>query len=127
MARDDLFRGRLDGMYYAYAKIKENGIDEFAKELEYRSKRGVQLVNTKKDQQKFEREIIDRVQDVIMIFAIAVLADEFDFGSEEVNRFIDRLQLKSDCISGKYITWEEQQQILKDELGIDINFRGKKT
>lgn len=127
MARDDLFRGRLDGMYYAYAKIKENGIDEFAKELEYRSKRGVQLVNTKKDQQKFEREIIDRVQDVIMIFAIAVLADEFDFGSEEVNRFIDRLQLKSDCISDKYITWEEQQQILKDELGIDINFRGKKT
>lgn len=126
MARDDLFRGRLDGMYYAYAKIKENGIDEFAKELEYRSKRGVQLVNTKKDQQKFEREIIDRVQDVIMIFAIAVLADEFDFGSEEVNRFIDRLQLKSDCISGKYITWEEQQQILKDELGIDINFRGQK-
>lgn len=127
MARDDLFRGRLDGMYYAYAKIKENGIDEFAKELEYRSKRGVQLVNTKKDQQKFEREIIDRVQDVIMIFAIAVLADEFDFGSEEVNRFIDRLQLKSECISDKYITWEEQQQILKDELGIDINFRGKKT
>lgn len=127
MARDDLFRGRLDGMYYAYAKIKENGIDEFAKELEYRSKRGVQLVNTKKDQQKFEREIIDRVQDVIMIFAIAVLADEFDFGSEEINRFIDRLQLKSDCISDKYITWEEQQQILKDELGIDINFRGKKT
>lgn len=126
MARDDLFRGRLDGMYYAYAKIKENGIDEFAKELEYRSKRGVQLVNTKKDQQKFEREIIDRVQDVIMIFAIAVLADEFDFGSEEVNRFIDRLQLKSDCISDKYITWEEQQQILKDELGIDINFRGQK-
>lgn len=127
MARDDLFRGRLDGMYYAYAKIKENGIDEFAKELEYRSKRGVQLVNTRKDQQKFEREIIDRVQDVIMIFAIAVLADEFDFGSEEINRFIDRLQLKSDCISDKYITWEEQQQILKDELGIDINFRGKKT
>lgn len=127
MARDDLFRGRLDGMYYAYAKIKENGIDEFAKELEYRSKRGVQLVNTKKDQQKFEREIIDRVQDVIMIFAIAVLADEFDFGSEEINRFIDRLQLKSECISDKYITWEEQQQILKDELGIDINFRGKKT
>lgn len=126
MARDDLFRGRLDGMYYAYAKIKENGIDEFAKELEYRSKRGVQLVNTKKDQQKFEREIIDRVQDVIMIFAIAVLADEFDFGSEEINRFIDRLQLKSECISDKYITWEEQQQILKDELGIDINFRGQK-
>ena len=125
--RDKKSEGRLEGMYYAYAKIHENGIEEFAKELEYRSKRGVQLVNTRKDQQKFEREIIDRVQDVIMIFAIAVLADEFDFGSEEINRFIDRLQLKSDCISDKYITWEEQQQILKDELGIDINFRGKKT
>lgn len=126
MAKDDLFRGRLDGMYYAYAKIKENGLDEFAKELQYRSKRGVQLVNTKRDQQKFEREIIDRVQDVAMIFSIAVLVDEFDFGSEEVNRFIDRLKLKSDCIEDKYLTWDEQKQIIKDEIGIDIRFRSER-
>lgn len=126
MARDDLFRGRLDGMFYAYAKIKENGLDEFAKELQYRSKRGVQLVNTKRDQQKFEREIIDRVQDVAMIFSIAVLVDEFDFGSEEVNRFIDRLALKSECIEDKYLTWDEQKQIIKDELGIDIRFRSER-
>lgn len=126
MARDDLFKGRLDGMFYAYAKIKENGLDAFAEELQYRSKRGVQLVNTKRDQQKFEREIIDRVQDVAMIFAIAVLVDEFDFGSEEVNRFIDRLKLKSDCIEDKYLTWDEQKQIIKDELGIDIKFRSEK-
>lgn len=126
MARDDLFRGRLDGMFYAYAKIKENGLDAFAEELRYRSKRGVQLVNTKRDQQKFEREIIDRVQDVAMIFSIAVLVDEFDFGSEEVNRFIDRLKLKSECIEDKYLTWEEQKQIIKDEIGIDIRFRSER-
>ncbi len=125
MARDDLFRGRLDGMFYAYAKIKENGLDAFAEELQYRSKRGVQLVNTKRDQQKFEKEIIDRVQDVAMIFSIAVLVDEFDFGSEEVNRFIDRLKLKSECIEDKYLTWEEQKQIIKDEIGIDIDFKGR--
>lgn len=126
MAKDDLFRGRLDGMYYAYAKIKEVGMEKFAEELQYRSKRGVQLVNTKRDQQKFEREIIDRVQDVAMIFAIAVLVDEFDFGSEEVNRFIDRLKLKSDCIEDKYLTWDEQKQIIKDEIGIDIRFRSER-
>lgn len=126
MARDDLFRGRLDGMFYAYAKIKEVGMEKFAEELQYRSKRGVQLVNTKRDQQKFEREIIDRVQDVAMIFAIAVLVDEFDFGSEEVNRFIDRLKLKSDCIEDKYLTWDEQKQIIKDEIGIDIRFRSER-
>ena len=126
MAKDDLFRGRLDGMFYAYAKIKEVGMEKFAEELQYRSKRGVQLVNTKRDQQKFEREIIDRVQDVAMIFAIAVLVDEFDFGSEEVNRFIDRLKLKSDCIEDKYLTWDEQKQIIKDEIGIDIRFRSER-
>ena len=126
MARDDLFRGRLDGMFYAYAKIKEVGMEKFAEELQYRSKRGVQLVNTKRDQQKFEREIIDRVQDVAMIFSIAVLVDEFDFGSEEVNRFIDRLKLKSDCIEDKYLTWDEQKQIIKDEIGIDIRFRSER-
>lgn len=125
MAKDDLFRGRLDGMFYAYAKIKENGIDAFAEELRYRSKRGVQLVDTKRDQKKFEREVIDRVQDFAMIFAIAVLVDEFDFGSEEVNRFIDRLKLKSECIEDKYLTWDEQKQIIKDEIGIDIDFKGR--
>ena len=110
-------------MFYAYAKIKDIGLNEFAKELEYRSKRGIQLVNTRKDQQKFEREIINRVQDVVMIFAIAVLVDEFDFGNEEVNRFIDRLKLKSECIEDKYLTWDEQRQIIKDEIGVDIRFR----
>ena len=126
MAKNDLFRGRLDGMFYAYAKIKDKGLDKFAEELQYRSKRGVQLVNTRKDQQKFEQEVIQRVQDVVMIFAVAVLVDEFEFGSEEVNRFIDRFQLKSDCISDHYITWDEQKKILKDEMGIEINFRSRK-
>lgn len=127
MAKDDLFRGRLDGMFYAYTKIKDEGLDKFAEELQYRSKRGVQLVNTKKDQRKFEQEVIQRVQDVAMIFAVAVLVDEFDFGNEEVNRFIDRLKLKSECIDDKYLTWEEQKQIIKDEIGVDIDFRGRKT
>lgn len=126
MAKDDLFRGRLDGMFYAYAKIKDEGLDKFAEELQYRSKRGVQLVNTRKDQRKFEQEVIDKLQDAIMIFAIAVLVDEFDFGKEEVNRFLDRLQVKSECISDKYLTWEEQKQIIKDEIGVDIDFRGRK-
>ena len=121
---DQMSKWRLEGMFYAYAKIKDIGLDEFAKELEYRSKRGIQLVNTRKDQQKFEREIINRVQDVVMIFAIAVLVDEFDFGNEEVNRFIDRLKLKSECIEDKYLTWDEQRQIIKDEIGVDIRFRG---
>ncbi len=124
--RDKKSEGRLDGMFYAYAKIKEKGMDEFAKELEYRSKRGVQLVNTKKDQQRFEREIIDKLQDTIMIFAISVLIDEFDFGKEEVDRFLNRLQLKSECLSEKYLTWDEQKQIIKDEIGLDIKFRGEK-
>ena len=127
MAKDDLFRGRLDGMFYAYTKIKDEGLDKFAEELQYRSKRGVQLVNTRKDQRKFEQEIIDKLQDAIMIFAIAVLVDEFDFGKEEVNRFLDRLQVKSECISDKYLTWDEQKQIIKDEVGIDIDFRGRKN
>lgn len=127
MAKDDLFKGRLDGMFYAYAKIKDEGLDKFAEELQYRSKRGVQLVNTRKDQRKFEQEVIDKLQDAIMIFAIAVLVDEFDFGKEEVNRFLDRLQVKSECISDKYLTWEEQKQIIKDEIGVDIDFRGRKT
>ena len=120
---DQMSKWRLEGMFYAYAKIKDIGLNEFAKELEYRSKRGIQLVNTRKDQQKFEREIINRVQDVVMIFAIAVLVDEFDFGNEEVNRFIDRLKLKSECIEDKYLTWDEQRQIIKDEIGVDIRFR----
>lgn len=126
MSRADLMnKSRLEGMYYAYSKIKEIGLDEFAKELTFRSKHGVQLVNTRMDIAKFEREVIDRVQDVVMIFALAVLIDEFDFSAEDIERFQERLALKSACIDEKYITWEEQKQILKDEYGIEVHFKGE--
>lgn len=127
MSKMDLLnKARLEGMYYAYAKIKDDGIDKFAEELQFRSLRGVQLVNTKKDVRKFEQEIIDRVQDVVLVFALSVLSDEFDFSTEEMNRFQDRFALKASCIADRYLTWDEQLQILKDEHGMAVEFRNKK-
>ena len=124
--RDKLSQYRLDGMYYAYARIQEFGLEEFGEELRWRSQRGVQLINTKHDQRKFEREVIDRMKDVVMVFAVAVLIDEFDFGSEEVSRFLDRLKLKSECLDEKYLTWDEQKRIIKDELGMEISLLDEK-
>ena len=124
MSKADMMnKYRLEGMFYAAAKIKEKGLEEFAKELEWRSPRGCAITNTKKDIQKYEQDIICRTQDVVLIFALAVLADEFDFSQADLKRFQDRLILKSDCISEKYITWDEQKQILADEYGIVVDFR----
>ena len=124
-AADKMSQWRLEGMYYAYEKIKQSGIEEFEKELSFRSKRGVQIINTKADIMKYEREIIERTQDVAMIFCIAVLVDEFDFTREDILRFQERLALKADCISEKYLTWDEQKQILKDEYDIEVRFRSE--
>ena len=114
---------RLEGMYYAYTKIQKVGMDEFAKELAWRSPRGCAITNTKIEVKQYEQDIIRRVQDVAMIFAMAVLVDEFDFGNEELDRFRERLLLKCSCLEENYLTWDEQKQILKDECGIEVDFR----
>lgn len=118
---DKMSKWRLEGMAYAFVKIKQGGIDSFEKELAWRTPRKCSLMVTGKDVRDFEISVVNRLKDAVGILAMAVLADEFDFGREELQRFRDRFELKCACLDEEYVTWDEQAKILKDENGIEVD------
>ena len=118
--QNDYMRGRLEGMYYAFEQIKKDGIEAFEQELRFRKASGVTIVSkTKKELDEFSFAVTN----ITILFALSVLSDEFDFGRDECVRFMDRLKLKLKSMAQNDISWDEQQKIIEDELGIYIRYK----
>ena len=123
MANDKFYEGRIQGMYYAYERIKKDGIEEFEKELVFRQAFGVKALVKLSEMHDLEMRIVKRVQDVVLVFSLLVLHDEFGFGKKRIRQFMARYNDKCGRIADEYTTWDEQVQIIKDELDIDFEFR----
>lgn len=123
MANDKFYEGRIQGMYYAYERIKKDGIEEFEKELVFRQAFGVKALVKLSEMHDLEMRIVKRVQDVVLVFSLLVLHDEFGFGKKRIRQFMARYNIKCAGIADEYTTWDEQVQIIKDELDIDFEFR----
>ena len=119
---DQISKWRVEGMYYAYEKIKENGIDEFAKELEVRQKFGARVLTSKGDYRKQVDEIVNQSAKVTITFCLAVLFDEFDFDTDMCQRFMDRFNIKTACLVGDYLTWDDHMKMINEEIGVRVGF-----
>jgi len=49
--------------------------------------------------------------------------DEFDFGAKRCQRFIERMNLKAECIVDDLATWDDFIGQIREELGIQIVIR----
>lgn len=112
---------RLDGMDYALRRIREIGTDEFEKELRWRNGNHISVVWTPDEVEKNLKQYKDRLVAFMITMAVAVLHDQFGFGKKRAAEFRNRFMLKVDCINGSYVTLEEQMEIVKEEIGIDVN------
>lgn len=120
MGKDKQFEWRMQGMYYAYKQIKERGIEAFEDELRFRQASGVKILSrTKKELDEYSFAVTN----ITILFALSVLFDEFDFGQDECVRFMERLKLKLKSLAQEDISWDEQQKIVEDEIGIHISFK----
>lgn len=54
---------------------------------------------------------------------VATLHDEFDFGAKRCQRFIERMNLKAECIVDDLATWDDFIGQIREELGIQIVIR----
>ena len=120
---DKIHEARMQGMYYAMTQIEKNGLEAFKEELSFRQAFGVTLFNSQKELKEYADTIINRSMQVILVFAVAVLHDEFGFGKKRAERFIERFNLKASCLTEDYITWDEQVKIIKDEMDIEVTFK----
>ena len=115
MARiDKEEQARREGMAYALRIAKEKGIDALEEDLKMRNAIGLPV--------GVDRKALNPVDTMVILMAVT-LHDEFGFGEKRVQRAIDRFMFKANCLDEDYTTWQEQIEILKEELGIELSIR----
>lgn len=104
---------RMNGMDYALRRIKEIGIEEFEKELEWRGRKNYSVHIT-------SREAINAAEQAykhIRIAALITLYDEFDFDKAMLDRFNERYNDKMDSLNKGYVNWGDYEDIIVNEIG----------
>ena len=104
---------RMNGMDYALRRIKEIGIEEFEKELEWRGRKNFSVHIT-------SREAINAAEQAykhIRIAALITLYDEFDFDKAMLDRFNERYNDKMDSLNKGYVNWGDYENIIVNEIG----------
>ena len=111
---------RFSGAEWMVRYVKEHGLEEAEKELERRGVRHIPLGVKEQDLKNFsEREKSNTIATVLMMSAM-VLRDEFGFGRDRMNKFIDRFNKKTSCLVEGYVYWKDMQQTIAEETGILI-------
>lgn len=114
---------RRDGMAYALRIAKEKGIEGLEEEIKYRNITEIPIA-IKRDKLN---ECIENIKlntiDTILVLSAVTLRDEFGFGKERLARFIERFNLKTDCLVEDYCTWDDLRQNLEEECGIKLSIR----
>lgn len=111
---------RYSGAEWLLRLAKEKGLEEAEQELERRGIRNIPLAVNKKDFEEMWRSEKTNIIFCMTLIAAATLHDEYDFDVEELNRYIRRFNTKADCLSKDYVSWQDLQQIIKEETGIFI-------
>ena len=111
---------RFSGAEWMVRYVKEKGLEAAEKELEMRGVRHIPLSVKEQDLKNFsEREKRNTIATVLMMSAM-VLRDEFGFGRDRMNKFIERFNTKTSCLVEGYVYWKDMQQTIAEETGILI-------
>lgn len=112
---------KREGMAYALRVAKQHGVEGLEKDLKMRNCHNIPVGVSKKQLADFSHTVKTKMVHYMIILIAVTLHDEFGFGQKRVQKAIDRFMLKCACLDEDYTTWEEQIQILKEELGIELN------
>lgn len=116
-------KARREGMSYALRIAKEKGIEGLEDDLKMRNAINLPIPVSRKALNECVNNIKNNTVDTFIILLIATLHDEFGFGEKRINRAIDRFELKSECLSDDYCTWQDYIETIKEELGIELSIR----
>ena len=111
---------RFSGAEWMVRFIKEKGIEAAEKELEMRGVRGIPLAVKEGDLIRFSTREKKNTIATMILMACMTLRDEFGFGFDRMNRFIERFNKKTECLVGKYVSWKDIQETIREETGLLI-------
>ena len=118
-------QARREGMAYALKIAKEKGIEGLEEEIRFRNiiKAPIAISRAKVDDMLVSIKM--NVIDTVTILSAMTLRDEFDFGKQRIQRFVERFNLKAECIMDDYTTWDDQIECLREECGLNYVIRRK--
>lgn len=124
MARvNDYMAGREDGLQLALSIVKERGVEGLEEEIRFRNITGIHTMLAKKDLDKATKKIKEMTIDTFTVLSVATLRDEFGYGLKRLTRFIDRMNLKAECLLDDMVTWQDFIDNIKEETGIELKIR----
>lgn len=121
---------RRAGIAYAYKIIldaKNNGADDSAavealrKEIRFRNITKAPLAIPKAQVDDFCEDVKHNCVTTFKLMTMMTLHDEFGFGKRRLEQFMERFMLKVECINEDYASWQDYQDIIKDECGILVD------
>ena len=104
---NDYMAGRQDGLQLALTIVEKNGVDGLRDEIEFRNATKIHTLLDRKSLEIATRKIKEMTMDTFTILCVATLRDEFDFGTKRCQRFIDRMNLKAECLMDDIVGWQD--------------------
>ncbi|MCB6414537.1 hypothetical protein LI221_05560 [Faecalimonas umbilicata] len=120
---NEYMAGREDGLQLALRIVKEKGIEGLEEEIRFRNITGIHTLLDKKSLDTATKKIKEMTVDTFTVLSVATLRDEFDFGKKRCERFIDRMNLKAECLLDDMVTWQDFIDNIEEEMGIKLRIR----
>ena len=120
---DDYMSGKEDGLLLAARIVEKDGLAGLEEEIRYRNITGIHTGLARKELEKATTRIKEMTLDTVTVLSVAVLRDEFEFGRKRISRFIERMNLKAECLVDDMVTWKDFTDDIRQDLGIDLRIR----
>ena len=120
---DDYMSGKGDGLLLAARIVEKDGLAGLEEEIRYRNITGIHTGLARKELEKATTRIKEMTLDTFTVLSVAVLRDEFEFGRKRISRFIERMNLKAECLVDDMVTWKDFTDDIRQDLGIDLRIR----
>lgn len=114
---------RIEGMQYAIDLVDKLGVDKARDEIAKRSRYRIPLSIKQKELDEFCNKVKVNVVNHMTVLFMVTLRDELGFGHDRIQRVMRRFWQKAECFEGDFTNWEEQTQILAEEVGIEVNLQ----
>lgn len=116
-------RGREDGLDLALRIVREGGLEALEKEVRFRGITGIHSGLAAKDLNAASEKIKEMTLDTFTILSIACLHDEFGFGQQRCQRYMDKMNEGADYLIDDLATWGDYIKAIKEQLGFDLQIR----
>ena len=120
---DDMARGRMEGLEYAERIVQKDGLKGLQEEIKKRGYTGISINVSHKEMEQATAQMRNMMLDTIMAMSIGILHDEFGYGHDRLQRFIDKFQEGAELLAEGVITWEQIIENTEEVVGIPLSIR----